>query len=212
MFPPASPILSRRFLLIAAGAAALPIPAIAQGVGAEDRLIVPGMRVGAVRKDSTWDSLVGVYTPQNMRRDKIPVAEGDTAPGVRIFPGKAEELQVAFKSDNGPVDFIRVLGRESPWRTESGIRIGTTLAELEKLNGGPFRIFGFAWDNGGALDQRSLKKLPKGLLITAEPRAPQNVSERELRQVQGDKTIPTSHPILKKIDVRVTSIVVAFPD
>jgi hypothetical protein len=206
----ARPILSRRLLLAAAGAAALPLPAFAQGVGAEDRLIMPGTRIGAVRKGSTWATLIGVYTPQHMRRDKIPIAEGDTASGARIFPGTPAELQVAFESDNGPVDFIRVLGRESPWRTAEGLRIGTTLAELEKMNGGPFRLYGFAWDHGGALDRDSFKKLPKGLWITVEPREQRKVSEREFRQVMGDKTIASSHPTLKKIDVRVSSLVLSF--
>jgi hypothetical protein len=38
---------------------------------------------------------------------------------------------------------------EGNWGTEYGLGLGTTLKELEKMNGKPFQFAGFGWDYGG---------------------------------------------------------------
>ncbi len=51
----------------------------------------------------------------------------------------------------------------SQWRTTHGIRRGMTLAEIEALNGRPFKLYGFGFDyggttldwNGGSLDKQA---------------------------------------------------------
>jgi hypothetical protein len=38
---------------------------------------------------------------------------------------------------------------ESSWATQNGIRLGMGLAEIERLNGKPFRLYGYEHDLGG---------------------------------------------------------------
>ena len=38
---------------------------------------------------------------------------------------------------------------QSAWAATNGIRIGMPLAEVEKMNGKPFKLSGFDWDYGG---------------------------------------------------------------
>lgn len=76
-------------------------------------------------------------------------------PGERIGPVRASttksELIVLFGAEvvkNGEINVGEGVCR---WKTPQGVSIGTTLKELEKLNGGPFKLAGFAWDYEGAI-------------------------------------------------------------
>ena len=42
---------------------------------------------------------------------------------------------------------VHVIG--TAWKFENGLKVGMTLEEVEKINGKPFKISGFAWDYGG---------------------------------------------------------------
>lgn len=42
--------------------------------------------------------------------------------------------------------------KESRWRSNTGIRVGSTYDELEEINGGPIKFYGFGWDHSGAVD------------------------------------------------------------
>lgn len=46
-------------------------------------------------------------------------------------------------------------GRRSSWKTISGIRIGTTVKELEELNTRPFVLAGFGFDVGGTVRRQN---------------------------------------------------------
>ncbi len=209
---------SRRLLLAASAATlALPAglagPARAQAIGRDDRMIVPGTRVGAVVKGSTWESLVAIYGAENMIRadagDDIP-EEGVPKRGAQIYPEKPDMIEVEFMEHDKPVVSVAISRENSPWRTASGIRIGTTMAELEKLNGGPFRLNGFGWDGGGIVGPA--RKLPKHLEIRLSPRQWDRVTKRERDRVTGDITIFSNNPVLKKIDVAVNILRVTFAE
>jgi len=199
--------MNRRALLIGA-AGALFAGGGAQALDAGDRTIVPGMRVGAIVKATPPADLAKIYGADRVRYAKVPVAEGDEVAGAFVLRGTADELQAGFTEDGKRIEFIRIIGRN--WKTESGIRIGTGLAELERLNGRPFTLSGFDWDYGGQVFPAAPGKLPKGLAITVQPRKSEAVPPRDYNKVSGDRKISSRHPVLAKIDVAVTGLVVTF--
>ena len=201
------PLLSRRHALIAAGAAALPLPVFAQAVGAADRTIVPGERVGAIRKGSTWNSLVNVYKPANIRRAQIHTGEGEMEAGARLFAGKPDLVEIVFMHDKRTVGSAKVTTQGGAWKTPQGIRVGTTLEELEKLNGGPFPFSGFGWDGAGGAGGENL---PKGLAIVLAPTKSEGLTAEERDQITGDITVKSDNPVARKVAPVVASLEVTF--
>ena len=189
-----------RFLFAAVLLFATPAAALDAG----DRTLGPG-RVGAIVKGATPPGdLARIYGAGNVVYEKVQLAEGEYRPGATIYRGTAGELQVGFTQDGKAIAFIRVRG--TAWKSEQGIRIGTTLAELERLNGGPFKFYGFGWDNGGTISNS--RKLPRGVIITIAPT--RNKESKQAQRVMGDTEFSSRHSALKGLGVAVGAITVTF--
>lgn len=177
-------------------------PALALDAG--DRTFGPG-RVGAIVKGATLPAdLARVYGAGNVSYEKVHLAEGEYRPGAFIYRGTANALEVGFSEDGKTIEFIRVSG--NGWKSKEGIRIGTALAELERINGGPFKFLGFGWDNGGNVSNAS--RLPKGVIITLAPT--RNKESKPAQRVMGDTEFSTRNPALKNLGVVVNGISVTF--
>lgn len=177
----------------------------AQAFDARDRTFAPG-RVGAIVKGATKpEDLARIYGAANVRTTKIyPLGGGDdTSPGVLIHAETADALEVTFSDDGKRIVTVAILGKN--WRTMEGLRIGTPLAELERINGGPFELYGFGWDFGGRVQSsgRTLEAYSIFLYTTLA-----GGTERD--DVTGDKTISSRHPALKTLGVEVNLIYVPF--
>lgn len=178
-------------------------PALALDAG--DRTMGPG-RVGAIVKATPPADLAKIYGAGKVQYKTVTAAEGQEQPGAVIYAGTQDELKVGFTEDSKRIEFIRVVGTR--WQTNEGLRIGTSLAELERVNGGPFQFSGFGWDYGGAVFSGPRGKLPKGIGITIAPA--KNESSKESQQVMGDRRFSSRHPALKNLGVVVSSLVVGF--
>lgn len=190
-----------RFFIVALFAVAA-WPAAAQDAG--DRLMVPNQRVGAILKTTKPADLPGIFGAANVRIGKIQGPEGDEPPGAMVYEGKPDELKIYFTEDAKRIAYIVSEQKGSTWRTAAGVRIGMPLAEVEKLNGGPFVMSGFEWDLGGMLIDNPKGKLPKGLTLAFNPT--RQLPERESNQIVGDKRISSAHPIMRKAAPEVTAV------
>ncbi|HEY7609017.1 MAG TPA: hypothetical protein VIF14_07275 [Alphaproteobacteria bacterium] len=176
-------------------------PALALDAG--DRSFGPG-RVGAIVKGTKPEDLAKIYGAANVKLGKITAAEGMEQPGAVIYAETPNRLEVGFTEDGKKIEFIRIVGKA--WATKEGLRIGTTLAELERLNGGPFQLSGFGWDYGGAVTARG--RALQGIGITLA--YTRNGESREAQQVMGDRQFSSRHPALKNLGVVVRELVVGF--
>jgi hypothetical protein len=80
-----------------------------------------------------------------------------------------------------------------------GVRIGTTLAELETLNGKPFTLSGF----GGMLDgmaswDGALNKLPGGCFLGGNLAPTAKLSKRALDKLSGDDDFKSTDPLMRQ--------------
>ncbi|MCW5772487.1 MAG: hypothetical protein KIT16_12675 [Rhodospirillaceae bacterium] len=202
--------MHRRSFLVAAAAfaAAGAVAAPAFALDGGDRTIVPGIRVGAIQRSTPPADLAKIFGGDKVRYGKVHFAEGEEVPGATILAGTESALETGFTADGKRIEFVRILGKA--WSTADGIRIGTPLAQLERINGGPFVLNGFGWDYGGAVRLNPRGKLPKGLAITLAPTKP--VPERQGAQVSGDREVSSRHPVLAKMGVRVSLLTVAWPE
>jgi len=95
---------------------------------------------------------------------QIQIDKKTTASGVEVYRGRpGESLAVVWPRKDGVLRWPLLVipcygsaGKECRWRTAAGVGIGTTIEELQKLNGKPFLFYGregdswtdLLWDGG----------------------------------------------------------------
>jgi hypothetical protein len=146
---------------------------------------------------------------------RIELGEGETAPGTALFSGdslrRVEILWQDSVARSRPARMI-LRGHRSQWQVGSGISLGTSLQELEQLNGRPFTLAGFGWDyagvvtdwNGGALDTALA-----GVKLYLDP-GPAQYESAPYSQVLGDRDYSSSLPAMQQLSPRVTQIFIDF--
>ena len=191
----------------------LPTPASEDTTGTEWR-IAPN-RVGSIGKKTTEAELRQAFGDSVVVRSRIELGEGETTPGAVIFPNdsarRAEIIWHDTLQRRSP-DRVVLRGPRSVWRTSRGISLGTSLQELERLNGRPFTLAGFGWDyagviidwKGGTLDSALV-----GIKLYLDPGPGQDESPA-YAQVLGDRDYASSLPAMQQLNPKVGQIFVDF--
>jgi hypothetical protein len=96
-------------------------------------------------------SLVRRYGPANVRRDSLPGAEGESIYGTVLFPADTTRTLYVYWEDEARsrVESVRTAPGATAWAAWPGIAPGDRMADVERRNGRPFRLYGFGWDYGG---------------------------------------------------------------
>jgi hypothetical protein len=192
---------------------------------AEDAwLIEPGIRVGPITAKSSLSDLQKSFGTPNVHQEKIYGAEGETYPGVVIYPNDPKKrLEIIWKSpapkgETLPGSILIRPGNadteqfESLWHTANGVTLGTPLKNLETLNGGPFTLAGFDWDYGGIVlswgDQGKLKDAfqQKGLVLRLGPA--KSPPAKAMDAVEGDARFSSDNPNMQAVKPFVQEITV----
>lgn len=146
---------------------------------------------------------------------RIQIGEGETMPGAVLFGGdslrRAEIIWKDTVNRRMPARLI-LRGSKSQWRTDEGISLGTTLHELERLNGRAFTLAGFGWDYGGVITDWAGgalgRKLP-GTMLYLDP-GPRQYESAEYSQVLGDRDYSSAAAPMQRLDPRVAQIFMDF--
>jgi len=104
---------------------------------------------------------------------------------------------------------IRCYTQGSPYHTAGGLKIGTTLNELLKMNGKPIAFLGFGWDYGGGVIS-----LNHGMLENSNVRFNLDISENHTgdNALYGDTELNSEMPVVKRLadKIRVSEIIIPF--
>jgi hypothetical protein len=117
-----------------------------------DWLVVPGERLGPISSTVTRAGLERLLGKANIRDQKVDSGEGQE-PATVVFPEKPGATLAIFWRDSGAIrDVIMCYQRDDhfcKWHTKEGVSLGTSLEQLEKLNGRPFEFTPWGSDVGG---------------------------------------------------------------
>ena len=105
------------------------------------------------------------------------------------------------------------------------LSLGSTLRQIERLNGKPFRLTGFGWDYSGTVvdcNEGRLKEVGcvdpgepsrgiqgRKLLVRLIPDDEKRIN-REYQAVLGDREFSSDHPAMQKLNPRIYEMVVFF--
>jgi len=158
------------------------------------------------------------YGAENVKRDTIWLGEGEFTIGTKLYPGSDKEVELSWRDTmkfeellSAKVEAKWTEGKRegaNRWRSKTGIRLGSTSAELQELNGKPFKFLGFGWDyagtlsnwEGGALDKKNV------FVVLGEPAT---YDEKGYESLLGDKELKSDDVEVKKMNPVVVELAVA---
>jgi hypothetical protein len=146
---------------------------------------------------------------------RIEIGEGETAVGAVLFPGDSvRRTEIVWQdsvSRRRPARLI-IRGGRTQWQLPRGITLGTTLQELERLNGRPFVLAGFGWDYAGVITDwkgGTLDSALAGMKLYLDPGAAQYQS-KAYSQVSGDQDFASSLTPMQQLNPHLATIFVDF--
>jgi len=156
--------------------------------------------------------LVKIVGKKNVERVERWYAEGTKrVVGSVFFKDTPQSFFIKWKDTvnfKNP-EWIEIHGDNSLWEIDNGIKIGTDLKELVKLNGKHFTFSGFDWDYGGnaVFEKGKLESDCYSIQLYYDYK---DLFENEWNQIVGDKTVSTKNPILNKIKIYIDMITFYF--
>ncbi|HZS53091.1 MAG TPA: hypothetical protein VFA65_01705 [Bryobacteraceae bacterium] len=197
-----------------------------RGTDDNDWLIVPGKRVGPITAAATHADLAKIFGAKNIQDDEIVTSDMGSEDGTRVF-GDQPEISLAIfwltEAANSHIRRIRfcpslVMPHKCRWHTAEGISLGTSLKELERLNGHAFEVNGFDWGFGGLIVSWHGGRLEKltsscgGLNVRLDPQPGQPSGERSrlLDLVEGDEDFDSSEAAMQALNPIVDFISFSF--
>lgn len=187
---------------------------------ADPWLILSTGEKGSINAHTARSDLARSFGASKVADKDVDVGEGETEPGTLVFPNDPERLiEILWRDPDKKTEpkSATISGKKSRWHAVHGISLGTSLSELERLNGRPFHLAGFDWDYSGTIlswDGGVLARELDGgdgrvILRLDSDRA--NVTQQERSQVEGDSEFSSQHPVMHKLDPDVYQMIWVFP-
>jgi hypothetical protein len=151
-------------------------------------------------------------------RKNVDFGEVDAGPGKSmasiIYPNdRKRRLEVWWSDMDKRKDvYLIAINGSSTWTGPGGLRLGLSLADLEKLNRKPFKLRGFEdktatvshWDNGALAALSGGCKA--GVILSAEAKAPPEV----LAVLPVDREFSSADEALRAVRLSVTEILIGY--
>ena len=177
-----------------------------------DFILTPCVGNDILNSKTSEAELVKIVGKKNVERVERWYAEGtERVIGSVFFTDTPQSFFITWKDT---VNFknperIEIHGDKSLWEIDNGIKIGTDLKELVRLNGKHFTFSGFDWDYGGytIFEKGNLESDCYSIQLYYDY---ENLFENEWNQIVGDQMISTKNPILNKIKIYVDVITFYF--
>lgn len=171
---------------------------------------------GAISPSTTRQELVTRYGNANVIDQDIDVGEGETEPGTVLFPhDKKQTISILWNDAEAKASpkFVILREKGTLWRTAHNISVGTSLAELEHVNGRPFMLSGFGWDYEGTVMSWNNGNLEaefrhKGRVTVRL--APTATDQSDVHKLAGDRPFSSANPVMRRVNPRIYEIMWKF--
>ena len=150
-----------------------------------------------------------------VRQARIELGEGETAAGTVLYPDDSlRRLEIMWRDTVERRQPARIVlrGQQSRWHVGRGISLGTSLQDLERLNGRPFTLAGFGWDYAGVVigwEGGALDSTLAGVKLYLDP-GPAQYESAPYSQVLGDREYSSAIPAMQQLNPRVGQVFVDF--
>jgi hypothetical protein len=186
-------------------AAAKPVP------GAAMKAVVCN---GPFSKDSSNLKLAMVFDPKNVTFADEDVGGSKVGASIVYAKDPKRRLEIWWQNPaNRSGLYLILINGQSTWTAPGGMKLGLTLAELEKLNHKPFKLKGFDKDNNATVsdwDGGALATMPGGCKsgVTLQPDS--KTSPDAVSALSADKEFSSDDPAMRQVKPKVTEILIGY--
>jgi hypothetical protein len=122
------------------------------GTNTDARFLVTSSSFGLIKLSDDYDKLVMRYNAENVQDGKLQIAQSENELDVTyMFKGTAKEIIVHWLEKHKTIARIEAVQPNNPYKDEHGIGYGTTMQELETINGATISFNGFKWEMAGMI-------------------------------------------------------------
>lgn len=145
------------------------------------------------------------YPDASIEQGKGMFEEGtEERPFTILYPGTQDELHITWQDEGRTkIHDLRYEG-SGKWKSETGIDIGTSYDELNKMNGKTISFYGFGWDYSGAVDWNGGKLEKSGLRVFLKP------GNDIPNKFYGDKIVKATPEEIENLNLSVGSIIINY--
>lgn len=170
---------------------------------------------GPFAKDTNHLQLAAKFGSENLTFTDVDGPNGAKLKASVLFPKDPKKrIEVWWSNEASRSDLaLIVINGQSTWNAPKGVRIGLSLAALEKINGKPFMLSGFDSENASAVSDwqgGALASLPGGCKISVrfapDPKAPAEARS----EVSGDKTLASSDVNMRAVSPKAIEILIGY--
>jgi hypothetical protein len=182
----------------------LPLPILADQIACE----------GVFGIDTSEARFAEVYGRENVVTGMVPGPEGTDMLATTVFPDDPDKrFEVVWWNGEELKDmsYASIPAKDT---APGGLRIGMSIEEVEALNGEPFELYGFYWDNGGGgwFKSGKLAEIPGDCIISFSFHPTiQHPPDFDDEAITGDKTIRSDLPLLSRVKPVLEEILIGYP-
>lgn len=169
-----------------------------------DSFLITDSSWGLITASTTPGDLVRIFGQENVKNVRECDEECmDSIDVTKIYPGQKNEITIQWNGTayQGGISMIQSFNEQPDWHSAEGIRMGSGLKDLLKVNGAKVSLYGFGWDysgmvtgyNGGKLDSSRI-----GYRFHLDYEFPRDSS------LVGEVGVDTDMPALKAVMDKVT--------
>ena len=129
-----------------------------------DSTLVTDSTWGPITRNADLATLEELYGKNNIKDEWICGPEcADTILVTKIFPDQTQEITVYWDDSafHKKIVMLEVFRDGNPYHTVQGLKSGSTLTEILKINGQKITFAGFGWDYGGFIQSYNNGALEK---------------------------------------------------
>lgn len=162
--------------------------------------------VGAIEFDDNLKSLEDKVGEDNITTDSLFLEGMFQGLITTLWKGESKEVSIHWMENKPPYSAIKYLEISKPgsvYAFANGIKVGSTLAEIEQLNGSAFNLYGFGWDYGGTFIDFGNGKLANNLPCFG---GVFQLNAEAAPSISGDQPLKSNAPAFSGVDITLKTI------
>jgi len=169
---------------------------------------------GAFARDSSHIRLAQIFGQDNVAYTEVEGPDNSKIMASVLFPKDPQRrLEMLWNNDTSRSGTqVIVITGKSNWTAPRGVKLGTQIAAVEKLNGKPFTLSAFGadgstaadWQGGALLSLQGGCKI--GMRFIADPKAPQDARS----QLASAKELQSSDASVRAVRPTVAEILIGY--
>lgn len=172
---------------------------------------------GPFARTTTHAQLEAAFGAKNVVFTQVDAPGGTKLNASVVFPDDPKRrLEVVWHDEAARArPSLIVITGASRWLAPRGVRLGMTIADVEKRNGKPFRLSGFGGDYGGSVADWDGGKLDQlggacrmGMRFVADAKA----APEALAKVSGDQPFTSKDEDMRAVKPRVSEIAIGYAE